>query len=325
MRRGELNYSDEQLMDFLYQGYQIIASKLHLVEVGSFYGFIVATNTNQKYFLKVYPEDQSLVPIHPTIDSLNKTGIALNRFRSEFGMKNLSYMVSDIHGRYCFRTNKLILTLFDYIGGAHPSYSPNQLLADKMAALLFQLHQIPTQTFSFFETEQFDINYALGIKDWINNTVEVIKETHAEVMLAQLERHKKQLLQKLSQLQEWQQQFSQKSLPFVLTHGDPHHYNVLQTPFDVWLVDWDGIKIAPIERDLWHYEQAPLIQYYLKLNPKCSINHELCRFYQLQRFFEDGRYYLEQVLLGKNKTAPQSEEDKNIFLTHWGWTYCVST
>lgn len=36
MRRRELNYSDEQLMDFLYQGYQIMASELHFVAVGSF-------------------------------------------------------------------------------------------------------------------------------------------------------------------------------------------------------------------------------------------------------------------------------------------------
>ncbi|HAT8609203.1 aminoglycoside phosphotransferase family protein [Legionella pneumophila] len=323
MRRGELNYSDEQLMDFLYQGYQIMASELHLVEVGSFYGFIISTNTTKKYFLKVYPEGQSLVPIHPTIESLNQTGIALNRFRNEFGMKNLSYMISDIHGHYCFRTNELILTLFDYIEGIHPAYSPNQLLADKMATLLFQLHQIPVHEFSFFETEHFDINYALGIKDWINNSVEVIEETHAESMLSQLKRHKKQLLQGLSQLQEWKKKLTQQPVPFALTHGDPHHYNVLQTPFDVWLVDWDGVKIAPIERDLWHYEQASLTEFYLKLNPNCSINHELCRFYQLQRFFEDERYYLEQVLTGKNRTAQQSEEDKNTFLTHWGWSYCV--
>ncbi|ARB92990.1 aminoglycoside phosphotransferase family protein [Legionella longbeachae] len=323
MRRRELNYSDEQLMDFLYQGYQIMASELHFVAVGSFYGFVISTNTTKKYFLKVYPEGQSLVPIHPTIESLNQTGIALNRFRNEFGMKNLSYMISDVQGHYCFRSNKLILTLFDYIEGIHPAYTPNQLLADKMATLLFQLHQIPAHEFSFFEIEHFDINYALGIKGWINNAVEVIEKTHAESMLSQLKRHKKQLLQGLSQLQEWKKQFSQQSIPFALTHGDPHHYNVLQTPFDVWLVDWDGVKIAPIERDLWHYEQAPLTEFYLKLNPKCSINHELCRFYQLQRFFEDGRYYLEQVLTGKNRTVQQSEEDKNTFLTHWGWSYCV--
>jgi spectinomycin phosphotransferase len=99
-----------------------------------------------------------------------------------------------------------------------------QLLADKMATLLFQLHQIPTHAFSFFETEHFDINYALGIKDWINNTVEVIEETHARAMLSQLKGHKKQLLQGLSQLQEWKKQFAQQSIPFALTHGDPHHY-----------------------------------------------------------------------------------------------------
>lgn len=37
-------------MDFLHQGYQIMASELQFVEVGSFYGFIVETNTDKNIF-----------------------------------------------------------------------------------------------------------------------------------------------------------------------------------------------------------------------------------------------------------------------------------
>ncbi|HHT9916369.1 TPA: aminoglycoside phosphotransferase family protein [Legionella pneumophila] len=319
MRRGELNYSDEQLMDFLRQGYQIMPSKVHFVEVGSFYGFIVETNTDKEYFLKIYPEDQSLVPIHPTIKSLHQTGIALNRFRYEFGMNNLSYMLTDVTGHYCFITNGLILTLFDYIKGFHPSYSPNQLLADKMAILLFQLHQIPTKEFSIFARDDFNIEYALGLAEWIDHHIEIKDETYAQPMFSQLDENKEQLLDGLNQLQQWREQFSKMNLPFVITHGDPHHYNVLQTPLDVWLVDWDGIKIAPRERDLWHYLDAPLMNVYCKMNPQFTMKRELCEFYRLQRFFEDCRYYLEQVLLGKNSTLSQSKEDKNSFITHWGW------
>ncbi|HAT8894499.1 TPA: aminoglycoside phosphotransferase family protein [Legionella pneumophila] len=325
MRRGELNYSDEQLMDFLRQGYRIVSSKLHFVEVGSFYGFIVETNTDKKYFLKVYPEYQSLVPIHPTIESLHQTGIALNRFKHEFGMNNLSYMLADVAGHYCFMTNGLILTLFDYIEGIHPSYSPNQLLADKMAILLFQLHQIPIKEFSTFAREDFNIEYALGLAAWVEHQVKIQETTHALSMLSQLDENKENLLNGLTRLQLGREQFNKQGLSFVITHGDPHHYNVLQTPLDLWLVDWDGIKIAPRERDLWHYLDASLMNAYCKMNPQFTINRELCEFYRLQRFFEDCRYYLEQVLLGKNSTLSQSEEDKNSFITHWGWEVSLNS
>ncbi|HAU0262653.1 TPA: aminoglycoside phosphotransferase family protein [Legionella pneumophila] len=323
MSRNELHCSDQVLIDYLYEGFKVKALTLHFIEVGSFYGFVVETNKDKKYFLKVYPKHQSKVPIHPTMDSLNQTGIALNRFKNEFGLNNISYMLPNFEGNYCFETNELVLTLFDYIEGTHPTYSPNQLLVDRMAAILLQLHQIPIQSFSSFEVEQFDISYAFGLKDWINNKVNLIDPQYSNEMLSLLEQHKKQLLKKLVQLQEWKEHFSQQEISFVITHGDPHHYNVLQTPLDVWLVDWDGIKIAPIERDLWHYEHAFLLEFYQKLNPQYRINHELCRFYQFQRFFEDCRYYLEQVLLAKNKTMHQSEEDKNAFLSHWGWSICL--
>jgi spectinomycin phosphotransferase/16S rRNA (guanine(1405)-N(7))-methyltransferase len=37
----------------------------------------------------------------------------------------------------------------------------------------------------------------------------------------------------------------------VLTHGEPHPGNTLRTK-DGWrLIDWDTVRIAPPERDLW--------------------------------------------------------------------------
>lgn len=81
MYRKELNYSDAQLIAMLYHGYGIRTQTLDFVDVGSFYAFIVNTDTQIKLFLKVYPKNQSLVPIQPTITSLNNIGIALHRFR----------------------------------------------------------------------------------------------------------------------------------------------------------------------------------------------------------------------------------------------------
>lgn len=88
-------------------------------------------------------------------------------------------------------------------------------------------------------------------------------------------------------------------------------------------MDWDGLKIAPIERDLWHYENAPLLDAYQDIDSHLKINYELCAFYRLQRFFEDICFYLKQVLLKKNRTKQQSEEDRNSFLNHWGWNVCL--
>jgi spectinomycin phosphotransferase len=38
---------------------------------------------------------------------------------------------------------------------------------------------------------------------------------------------------------------------WVVTHGEPHPQNVLDTSEGVVLVDWDTVKLGPPERDLW--------------------------------------------------------------------------
>ena len=46
---------------------------------------------------------------------------------------------------------------------------------------------------------------------------------------------------------------SAKSRPerFVITHGEPDARNVLKTPAGFVIVDWDFVRLAPPERDLW--------------------------------------------------------------------------
>src|SRR5262249_58929057 len=37
----------------------------------------------------------------------------------------------------------------------------------------------------------------------------------------------------------------------VVTHGEPHSGNIVQTSDGPVLVDWDTVALAPPERDLW--------------------------------------------------------------------------
>jgi spectinomycin phosphotransferase len=42
-----------------------------------------------------------------------------------------------------------------------------------------------------------------------------------------------------------------RGLPWVVTHGEPHAFNVMRTATGRVLIDWDTVAIAPAERDLW--------------------------------------------------------------------------
>lgn len=43
---------------------------------------------------------------------------------------------------------------------------------------------------------------------------------------------------------------------FAITHGEPDSSNVLKTPAGFVIVDWDFVRLAPPERDLWHLAEA---------------------------------------------------------------------
>lgn len=41
------------------------------------------------------------------------------------------------------------------------------------------------------------------------------------------------------------------TLPRVVTHGEPHPGNFIRTPGGLRLIDWDTVRLAPAERDMW--------------------------------------------------------------------------
>ncbi|SOD62375.1 spectinomycin phosphotransferase [Streptomyces zhaozhouensis] len=48
-----------------------------------------------------------------------------------------------------------------------------------------------------------------------------------------------------------------EGVPSVLTHGEPHPGNVLWTEGRPALIDWDTVRLAPAERDLWQVTEDP--------------------------------------------------------------------
>jgi len=58
-------------------------------------------------------------------------------------------------------------------------------------------------------------------------------------MLEKIAGSKEGLYQCIQALKEFQSKYSNLSMSFVVTHGDPHHCNVLQTDLEVFLIEWE--------------------------------------------------------------------------------------
>lgn len=307
MQRSELSILDADIVKLVSNIWKFDAESIDYIDVGCTFAFKLVNFLGEKNFLKIYIKSKPSDPVeNVTPASLQRTCSVLDRLRTEHNLLQIPMIAKTIDGRYFHEENDLILILCSYLEGTHASsrYEITGTSSKYLAAIFTHLHSVPAAEYSQVKHEAFNIDYALGIEKWLNdNNVANIKDKDIRQKISTT---RDGLYKCAEALKNYQANLINLPMEFVLTHGDAHHCNVLQNELEVFLIDWDNIKIGPRERDLWFYELAPVINDYLALNPNLKINHDLCLYYQTQRFLEDLRIAIET-------SDPQS------LLNHWGW------
>jgi spectinomycin phosphotransferase len=79
---------------------------------------------------------------------------------------------------------------------------------------------------------------------------------------------------------------------WVVTHGEPHEANLVESPDGLVLVDWDTLLIAPPERDLWWLD-GEVVTAYLELTG-LLLDAELVALYRLWFDLDKIAQYTEQ-------------------------------
>jgi spectinomycin phosphotransferase/16S rRNA (guanine(1405)-N(7))-methyltransferase len=125
--------------------------------------------------------------------------------------------------------------------------------ADHRAALIEMLRRLhgtptaaPVDDLAIAERAEVEASLAGDVdRDLGPYSVEAARllADRAETVRGALERYDAQVAAHGSRSDRW-----------VVTHGEPHPGNTMRTP-DGWvLVDWDTVRLAPPERDLWHVD-----------------------------------------------------------------------
>jgi spectinomycin phosphotransferase len=100
--------------------------------------------------------------------------------------------------------------------------------------------------------------------------------------------------------------------PRVICHADPHLGNVLTTPDQLYLIDWDDAVLAPIEQDLLFMlgdmgSLGPTTQtdqdaFFTGYGP-ADLDPTRLTYYRTARALEDVAQWAEQTLTGPNREA----------------------
>ncbi|HCC3140670.1 TPA: phosphotransferase, partial [Legionella pneumophila] len=116
-------------------------------------------------------------------------------------------------------------------------------------------------------------------------------------------------------VEEYSQNLKNPILKMALCHTDLHNWNLMQSGNQLLLIDWEGLKLAPVEADLMFLVDKPyfdeFLSIYRKTHPNFSINRDAMTFYQGKRRLEDIWEFIEQLLFDE-----QNDEERLVTMNY---------
>lgn len=222
--------------------------------------------------------------------------------------------------------------LYPFVDG--PTASQKPFNADQLAELgriLGHLHEMTDLIEMDCPREEFNTS------EWrVNFTHTVSALTHAEhsddpyqqKLAAMLIPLRERLLLMLSEFQLMAEQCQALEVPYALCHGDPSIGNVIAARDEVYLIDWDGVILAPKERDLMHFgaddqpDKQPLFDGYAEVTGEAPTRDEtILKYYRMEWNVQEVIDFSRRILFEPDADAEQKDHDlreMDIFLNYSG-------
>lgn len=265
------------------------------------------------FFLKVYDKEKASTKIWTAaIDTYIPIVVWLNN-NTELRDRIICPILTN-SGEYKYEDDKFIYLLFPYIEGYTLGKKPmSSQQIKEIAEILAELHkysaEIPIATSSI--TEDFAVPFCRELKEILTSMGQT-PTNEAETILKQFTDI---LLKNIDKVEKLSDKLSKETSPFVLCHTDVHGWNLMQSD-KLILIDWEGMKLAPPEADLfafigdlfWHNCSDEFMKTYQTIHTDYEINLEVLEFYQTRRRIEDICAFAQGLLYDKNINETERKE-----------------
>lgn len=265
------------------------------------------------YFLKVYEKSRASTPkwtalidkYVPIIQWLSRQTGLQGKLPVPLLTRNAAYKHEDDMGIY---------QLFEYIEGKTiGSQALSTMQVRQLAEIIAQLHlygeEIPVSTAAI--KEDFRIPFAEQFREMLNEDIHRLPDDVSEIIkpFASI------LATRMNDLEMIAEELRGSEVEMKLCHTDIHNWNLMQSGQQLILIDWEGLKLAPVEADLMFLVDQPFLEEfmatYLKTHTNYVVNRQALEFYQIRRRLEDICELLEQLLFDE-----QEEEDRVGTIRH---------
>lgn len=261
------------------------------------------------YFLKVYEKSRASTPkLTALIDTYVPITLWLNENTDMKGKLPVPLLTQD--GKPKCEDDNGIYLLYEYIDGKTVGSSElTEKQVQQIAKIIATLHsysvEIPIDTTGI--REDFSLPFLDQLKEILHKEYASLPVDLKEL----LEPYIKPLKQSFDRVERLAIALRQSNPKMVLCHTDIHNWNLMQWHEQIVLIDWEGLKLAPVEADLMFFIDKPyydvFINIYLKMHTDFVINTDTLLFYRIRRKLEDIWEFIEQLLYDNQEDQERNE------------------
>jgi len=258
---------------------------------------------NRSYFLKIYEKNRASTPKWTAlINEYVPVLIWLHHHSSLHGKIPVPLTTKD--GRYQCANADGIFLLYDYIDGETiGSRSLTEDQAVQLSDMIAELHsygeQIPVQTQHL--KEDFSIPFVRQLQQLLRGQLSTVPSDVSEA----LSQYREPMNHLIGEIEKLSRDLPQRPLRNVLCHTDLHNWNLMQAEDRLILIDWEGLRLAPVEADFMFLVDQPyydiFLDVYRKRHPDFALKPDILRFYQVRRRLEDIWEWIEQLLFDQQE------------------------
>ncbi len=298
----EPDLNDEDIIACLQGAYGLTIEKITFLPLGADVNtavYRITTSNQTDYFLKLRSSE------------FLEASVSIPKYLVDLGMKYLIPPLVTKTGQLWVNLGAFKVVLYPYVEG-HQGVEV-KLSKDhwtQFGTAIQNLHtlDIPVSITKDVPRETFSSKWRETVKSFLGRIDnEVFKEPVAVKMALFLKTKKGEILKLVEHAEELAITIKKQPLTYVLCHGDIHGWNLIVDQKDtLYIVDWDTLIFAPIERDLmfigagiWDSGLTATEEEsrFYKGYGQTEINQDVLAYYRFERVIQDIGDYLEYIFL----------------------------
>jgi len=263
--------------------------------VGGFSAKAYRVDADRAYFLKVY--DRSLPTMRPFIERIDAYMPALGWLSTTPALRGrVAHPIPALNETYKVETPDHVFLLFAHIQGETPGEKGLTLRqTEELAEILAILHDtskhIPFDTPGL--SEDISLPFCEKLERYLANA-----DLEASALARLVCPHAATLRAAIAETVRLRDTVRLHAAPLVLCHADAHSYNVMHGNRLV-LVDWEDLRWAPAEADLFMHALSPhwaaFWQAYSAIRSDFRLDAGLMRFNLIRRRLDDIGLDIERI------------------------------